>query len=104
MEKAAKTSPTDALNIFMDELIPLLERHVPSKKFKKKTNHEMDRRRRILWRRLTKIRARIKTATSIQKLTKFLQDKHDLEQQLFDDYTATNILEENQAISNIKSN
>ena len=64
----------------------------------------MDRKRRIIWRRLAKIRVRIKTASSIQKLTKLLQDKQDLEQQLFDDYYATNILEENQAISNIKSN
>ena len=64
----------------------------------------MDRRRRILWRRLAKIWGRIKTASSIHKLAKLLQDKQDLEQQLFDDYSATNILEENQAISNIKSN
>ena len=70
----------------------------------KKVRHQMDRRRRILWRRLTKVRGRIKTASSIHKLTKLLQDKQDLEQQLYDDYSATNILEENQAISNIKSN
>ena len=104
MGVAAETSPKEALNIFMEELLPMLEKHVPKRKSKKKSRHQMDRRRRILWRRLTKIRGRIKTASSIHKLTKLLQDKQDLEQQLFDDYSATNILEENQAISNIKSN
>ena len=104
MEVAAETSPTEALNIFLEELIPLLERHVPVRKGGKKSRRCMDRRRRILWRRLSKIRGRLKTAGSIQKLTKLLQDKQDLEQQLYDDYTATNLMEENQAISNIKSN
>ena len=104
MEVAAKISPRAALDIFMEELLQLLERHVPERKSKKKTRHRMDRKRRILWRRLAKIQSRIKTASSIHKLTKLLQDKVDLEQQLYDDYSATNILEENQAISNIKSN
>ena len=104
MEEAAKTSPTKALQVFLEELLPLLERHVPIKKVNKKSKYRMDRRRRIIWRRLAKIRSRIKTASSIHKLTKLHRDKQDLEQQLYDDYSATNILEENQAISNIKLN
>ena len=36
MEVAAKTSPRAALDIFMEELLPLLERHVPERKSKKK--------------------------------------------------------------------
>ena len=64
----------------------------------------MDRKRRILWRRMSKIKGRIKSANSIHKLTKLLQDKQDLEQQLFDDYSATTIQEEDQAVFNIKSN
>ena len=104
MEVAANDSPTKALNIFLEELIPILERHVPQRKSKQKACQRMDRRRRILWRRLSKIRGRIKSASSIHKLTKLLQDKQDLEQQLYEDYSATNTMEENQAIFNIKSN
>ena len=103
MEEAGKISPNSALKIFLEELLPLLERHVPVKK-KKKRKHHMDRRRKILWRRISKTKSRIKSATSIQKLTKLLQTKQELEQQLFDDYAATNTMEENQAVSNIKSN
>ena len=36
MEEAAVNSPAEALNIFMEELLPLLERHVPVKKTNKK--------------------------------------------------------------------
>ena len=46
----------------------------------------------------------MKTATSIQKLTKLLQDKSDLEQQLVEDYTATDRQEEDQAVFIMKTN
>ena len=57
-----------------------------------------------MWKRLSKVKTRIKSATSILKLTKLLQDKQLLEEQLFQDYSATNSLEENQAVLNMRSN
>ena len=104
MEEAAKASPTSALSIFMDELIPVLERHVPIRKSKKKTRNRIERKRKLLWRRLTRIKTKLKTATSIHKLTKLLQDKCELEQQLLEDYTAVNCQEEDNAVFNMKSN
>ena len=103
MEEAGKTSPTEALTIFLEELLPILERHVPARK-KRRKKKQMDRRRKLIWRRLSKMKSRLKVATSIQKLTKLLQNKHELEQQLHKDYSASNILEENQAMANMKSN
>ena len=64
----------------------------------------MDRRRRILWRRLNKIRNKIKSVNSIPKLTKLLQDKQDLDQHLFEDYAATNKQEDDNAMANMKTN
>ena len=32
MEEAARDNPTLALTIFMEEILPLLEKHVPAKK------------------------------------------------------------------------
>ena len=91
MEDAAKAShPTQALASFMEELVPLLERHVPAKQPRKKSRNKIDRLRKLCWRRLAKVKEKIKTATSIHKLTKLLQDKSDLEQQLLDDYAAVN--------------
>ena len=104
MEDAAKSSPTSALSIFMDELIPILERYVPVRKLKKKSRSRIDRKRNICWRRLAKVKARIKTASSIHKLTKLLQDKADLEQQLVEDYSAVNSQEEDNAVLNMKTN
>ena len=64
----------------------------------------MDRRRKLCWRRLSKVKTKLKFFTSIQKLTKLLQDKSNLEQQLLDDYTAVNRQEEDNAIFNMKAN
>ena len=50
-----------------------------------------------MWKRLSKVKARLKSATSTQKLAKLLQDRHELEQQLHEDYTAMNFIEEDQA-------
>ena len=105
MEEAAKESPTLALSIFMEELIPILEKHVPAKKPSgKKSKCRMERRRKLLWRRISKIKSKIKTANSIHKLTRLLQNKSDLELQLLEDYTAVSRAEEDQAVFNMKSN
>ena len=104
MEEVMKTSPTEALSVFMDELIPLLERHVPPKEISRKNRQRIDRRRKLLWRRLHKVKIKIKSASSIQKLTKLLLDRQDLEDQLLHDYSATDFLEEDHAVFNMKSN
>ena len=104
MEAAANSSPTEALNVFMDELVPLLERHVPTKASKKKPSSRIDRRRKLLWKRLSKVKARLNSATLDQKLAKLLQDRQDLEQQLHEDYVAMNFMEEDQAVLNMKEN
>ena len=49
MEEVAKTSSTAALNVFMEELVPLLERHVPVKIARKKSRNKIDRKRKLLW-------------------------------------------------------
>ena len=105
LETVAKSSPTLALQVLMDEVIPILEKHVPAKySRKKKGKSVVDRRRKLIWRRLSKVKAKIKSASSIHKLFKLLQDKSDLEQQLLEDYAATNRQEEDKAIFNMKSN
>ena len=59
MEEAAKESPTLALSKFMEELIPILERHIPAKKPSgKKIKCRMERRRKLLWRRISKIKSK----------------------------------------------
>ena len=104
LETAAKVSPTFALSVFLDELLPLLERHVPAKPPRKKVRNRIDRRRKLCWRRLAKVKENLKKASSVQKLSKLLQDKSELEQELFDDYTATNRQEEDKAVFNMKTN
>jgi hypothetical protein len=104
MEEADKTSPTLALSIFREELSLILEKYVPMRKTKKKSRNRIERKEKLLWRRLTKVKGRLKTAPSIHKLTKLLHDKSELEQQLVEDYSAVNNQYEDHAIFNIKSN
>ena len=90
--------------MFLDELIPLLERYVPAKPPKRKVRNRIDRRRKLCWRRLAKVKEKLKKASSVQKLAQLLQDKSELEQELSDDYTATNRQEEDNAVFNMKTN
>ena len=104
MEKAAEASPNQALSVFMDKMIPILEKHVPLRKKGKKTRNRIEKKRKLLWRRLGRVKVKLKNANSIHKLTKLLQDKNVLEQQLREDYKAVNNMEEDKAILNMKSN
>ena len=104
LDTIARSSPSLALSAFIDEILPILKRHVPVKQSKKKVRNRVDRRRKLCWRRLAKLKQRLKTASSIQKLSKLLQDKSELEQELLEDYTAVNRQEEDKAIFNLKTN
>ena len=105
LESAAEKSPTLALSLFMEEILPVLERHVPCKKrSNKKVKKKTDRRRKLMWRRIAKVKEKLKVASSIQRVTQLLSVKSDLEQELLDDYTASNRQEEDNAIFSMKSN
>ena len=97
---------TACLEWFFNQVLPILERLVPQrKKCRKKNNRPlMDRRRRLLWKRLSKIKDKISTSKSINQLTKFLQDKSDLELELAQDYVAVCNMAEDEAVLRIKDN
>ena len=56
----------------------------------------MDRKRRLLWKRLVKAKSRIQQAKTISQVMKFMQDKADLEEELKQDYDAVNNIAEDQ--------
>ena len=97
--------PTSSLSWFFAQVLPVLERHVPERKVRSKRRKPMmDRRRRLLWNRLRKCKAKLKSANSLNHLTKLLQNKADLELELSQDYDAINKMEEDQAVLRIKEN
>ena len=88
---------------FLGTLLPILEEHVPAKKIvTRRSRPIMDRKRRILWKRLAKLKSKIKCANNLHKIMKLLQDKSDLEQQLSEDYEAVNNMAEDEAVLRIK--
>ena len=98
--------PASALSNFFEIILPVLESTVPvrKEKSKKKNRPQMDRRRRLLWKRLDKVKNRIKSAGSINQLMKLLQDKSELERELKEDYEAVNKMAEDEAVLRIKDN
>ena len=104
MEKLAKESPVSAHAWFLDKLIPILEKLVPLKKPKKKGINRMARKGNLLWRKLSKIQLKIQSSSSLPKLTKLIQDKWDIEQQLKSEYSSLNKKDEEQALLNMKTN
>ena len=64
----------------------------------------MDRRRRLLWKRLVKAKRRVQQASTLGQMMKSLQDKADLEEELKHDYDAVNSMAEDKAALRIKDN
>ena len=104
LSRLAMVSPTLAHSWFLYQVIPVLEGLVPMRREGGGGRNRIHRKRKLLWRKLGKIKGRMKTATSVQKLAELLQDRQDLEMELKDLYK--NLTEESEAkvISEMKDN
>ena len=105
MKDLANTSPDAALAWFHEKVLLVLEEHVPKKKVKAgKPKHKMHRMRRLLWRRLAKVDHNLKKASTMNKKSKLLAEKWELEKQLASDYSASNNAEEDEVVLRMKQN
>ena len=104
MKELAKESSTAAHSWFMETLIPLLENLVPLKVPRRGKSNKLQKRRKLLWKKLGKVIERIETSSSTSKLSKLIQDKWELEKQLKDHYSSLNCQEESQAVLHMKDN
>ena len=105
MEDIAKRRPEEALSWFHDRVLNVLEEHVPQKKPRKSGRpSKLHRMRKLVWRRLAKVDCKLKSASTMHKKAKLLQQRWDLEKQLAEDYLAVNNAEEDGAGLQIKEN
>ena len=104
VRELSRNDPAAGLAWFNDKVLSILVKLVPVRKRGKVRRHRMCRQRRTLWRRLSKIKEKIRSAENIQKLTRLIQERWELEKQLSEDYVATNNMEEDKAVFNMKSN
>ena len=86
LSRLASVNPTLAHSWFLQQILPILENLVPVKKIGKGRS-KLHRKRKLIWRKIRKINARIQTATSSQRVLRLLQDKQDLETELKAMYT-----------------
>ena len=75
VKTASSDDPTLGLNIFNEKILEVLEKHVPERKKGKKKRRQMCRQRRSMWRRLSKIKKKIKSTENIHKLSKLVQER-----------------------------
>jgi hypothetical protein len=102
MRDLSQINPVLVLNWFNEKVIKSWNNLCHCRKREGKVDRECAARGGPLWRRLAKIKTKIKLDTNIQKLTKMMQDGWNMEKQLRDDYTASNNMEEDKAVFNIE--
>ena len=96
MNELAKASPTSAHSWFINTLVPILESLVPRKAPTSVKRRRVDKQRKLLWRKLSKVKRNIKLKSSFSKLSRLIQVKWNLEEQLRGQYDSLSWREENQ--------
>ena len=104
LQELGATCPALALAHFHMEVLKILEKLIPAKKKKAKSKPRMNRFRRLLWKKHSKSKRKFMSSQSIHQLSDNMQEMWLLEQQLADDYTAVNNMEEDEAAFRIKTN
>jgi hypothetical protein len=105
MAEQARESPTAAYNWLMAALLPLLEELVPTRRVGlKQGKKRVDKKRRLVWRKLGRVRRSILTTTSATRMAELLSAKQALEEELRCSYTTTGWQEEVEVVSRMKTN
>ena len=103
LEECARNDITQALGMYHDKVLCILEKLVPPKKVRP-TKFKMPRDRKKLWRRLSAVNEKMGRSTSVKKMTWLLKEKRKLESKLKQSYSSSNWKLEKEAISRIKKN
>ena len=104
ISKLATVSPTLAHSWFLYQILPVLESLVPKRREGGGGRNRQHRKRKLIWRKLSKIKDQMNRATSVQKLSKLLQDRQDLEVELKLLYSAHTEESEAKVIREMKDN
>ena len=90
MSRLASVSPTFAHSLLLIKILPILEALVPVRRDSGGAGgrSRLHRKRKLLWRKLSRVRTRLENATSVQNMAKLLQDRQDLELELKAMYTS----------------
>ena len=105
METLAKTDVTAAHSLFIKTILPILENLVPNRTVGKRFGkRKVDKERRKLWRRLSKVKRRILKASCVSKAAHLLQVQQKLEKELKMIYNTQVWEEENMVVNNMKVN
>ena len=88
---------------FLQHILSTLEFHIHLKPEKRRRNG-LHRKRKLLWRELSKIKAKIKPIISVTKLAKILQERRKIEAELKSMYQEIQMHQECKVIMEMKEN
>ena len=98
-------APNKALATFHNKILGILELLVPRKPENPRIRKmKIQRMRRKLWKKHSKVERKLKTACTLQTRSRLLQQKWELQRQLSEDYMASSKIEEDEAVLRIKQN
>ena len=104
MDKLSKIDPNAAWLYFTKVVIDALEQFpIKRKKRCKKYRPKIDKKRRLLWRKLAKVQRKINCSRSVEKISKLLENKRLIQSYLSEDYYACSAQQENETVQKIKS-
>ena len=106
MAKLARLSPTIAHSWFLVKLLPVLEGLVPTKadSCSRGGRSRVHRKSKKLWRKLAKIKSKLQSASSVQRIVKLLQDRKDIEVELKNMYSSITKASEEKVVAGMKEN
>ena len=106
MARLARLSPTIAHSWFLVKLLPVLEGLVPTKadSCSRGGRSRVHRKSKKLWRKLAKIKSKLQSASSVQRIVKLLQDRKDIEVELKNMYSSITKASEEKVVAGMKEN
>ena len=102
MLRISKCSPTAAHSYMLLKILPILETYVPLKKIGKGFRSRMHRQQKLLWRKINKLKQKMRKTLSASKLARLLVSKTRLESELRNIYSETTSSIETRAVADIR--
>ena len=105
METMAKDNVTSAHSLFMNTILPILEKLVPAKVTGKRFGmRRVNKKRRCLWRKLGRVKKCLLSTLSADKAASLLHKQHTLEKLLKDSYDTEGWKQEDKVVKDMKVN
>ena len=104
MESLASKNYTIAHSWFICQILPILEKLVPSRNCLNHGRSSLHRKRKLMWRKLARVKSKLKLATSAKNVSKLLKQQLHLKHSLKAMYSQLQLEQETKVVKEMKDN